>query len=176
LSGFTGASDTLRAMVEAAQGERGEKSMLVRGLVDEIVAEIQPKDYAGEIVAIRNWATENIRYSNDPLHVELVKDPQTLAEEYLQRGIAVGDCDDLACFIGTCHLLVGRDAQFVAVGFGAPGQFSHVFERVREPRTGQWIICDPVAGSREREMASRVTTYEIWSLDELPNAGPVRTQ
>jgi hypothetical protein len=176
LSGFTGATDTLRAMVEAAQGLRGEKSMVMRGVVDEIVAGIQPKDYLGEIVAVRNWFAQNVRYSNDPLHVELVKDPQTLIEEYFQRGIAIGDCDDLACGIGTAHLLLGRECEAVAVGFGAPGQYSHVFERAREPRTGAWIICDPVAGTREREMASRVTTYEIWSFDEPPGAGPIRSK
>ena len=175
LSGFEGAEDTLRAMVEAAQSERGEKSMVVRSLVDEIVAELHPKDYLGEIVVIRNWVIEHIRYLNDPLHVELLKDPQTLVEEYLERGIAVGDCDDMACTISTMHLLLGRDCQLVAVGFAAPGEFSHVFERAREPRSGAWIICDPVAGTREREMAGRATTWQIWSLDELPSHGPIES-
>lgn len=92
LSGFTGAPDTLRAMVEAAQGLRGEKSMVVRNLVDEIVKDIHPKDYAGEIVAIRNWAATYLRYTNDPLHVELIKDPQRLVEEFYQRGVAIADC------------------------------------------------------------------------------------
>jgi hypothetical protein len=173
LSGFTGAPDTLRAMVEAAQGPRGEKSLVVRSMVEQIVQGLQPKDYVGEILAIRNWVAEYVRYVNDPQHVELVKDPQALVEEYLRDGVAHGDCDCMACCIGSMHLCLGRDAQFLPVGFGQPGHYSHVFERCMEPRTKTWIICDPVAGTREREMASRITTYQIWSLDELPDHGPV---
>jgi len=173
LTGFTGSPDTLRAMIEAAQGPLGEKSMIMRHLVEEIVQNVFPKDYAGEIVAIRNWAAENLRYTNDPLHVELVKKPQRLAEEYYHRGVAIADCDEIACWIGTAALQVGRVAQFVAVGFSEPRVYSHVFCRVLEPRTNKWIICDPVAGTGEREMASRVRSYQIWSLDEYPDHGPV---
>lgn len=173
LSGFTGAPDTLRAMIEAAQGLRGEKSMVVRYLVDQVVRNIHPKDYAGEIVAIRNWAATFLRYTNDPLHVELVKDPERLVEEFYQHQLAVADCDEIATWIATAALQVGRHSQFVAVGFGESGTYTHVFARVLEPRTNNWIVCDPVAGTAEREMLSRVRTYQIWSLDELPTHGPV---
>jgi hypothetical protein len=173
LSGFTGAPDTLREMVKAAQGDRGERSLLVRAVVEDIIAGLAPKDYFAEILAVRYWVTAHIRYANDPSHVELVKDPETILTEQMRRGVAIGDCDDIACLIGTMHLCLGRDAQFVAVGFAEAGGLSHVFERVREPRTGAWIICDPVAGSREREMATRVTTWEVWSTDEPPERGPI---
>lgn len=166
LSGFTGAPDTVRAMIRAAQGPRGEKSMLVRSVVERITANMQPKDYLGEIVAIRNWVAENVRYLNDPLHVELVKDPQRLIEEYVSTGQAVGDCDDMACLIATMCLQLGRVAEFVIVGFGEQGHYSHVFTRVLEPKSGKWIVCDPVAGTDERKMLERVTTFETWSLDE----------
>jgi hypothetical protein len=173
LSGFTGSPDTLRAMVEQAQGLRGEKSMRVRYLVDEIVRNVHPKDYAGEIVAIRNWAATYLRYTNDPLHVELIKDPERLVEEFYQSGLVIADCDEISEWIATAVLQVGRHAQYAAVGFAEPGTYTHVFTRAMEPRTNKWIICDPVAGTNEREMATRVTTYQIWSLDELPEHGPV---
>jgi hypothetical protein len=173
LSGFSGAPDTLVAMIQAAQGPRGEQSIVVRTLLDNILSRMAPKDYAGEIVAVRNWVAEHVRYMNDPLHVEMVKTPQTMVEEYQQRGVAQGDCDDIACMIGTLHLCLGREAQLLPVGFGAPGHLSHVFERCKEPRTNQWIVCDPVAGTREREMLEKITTYQIWSLDELPDHGPL---
>lgn len=166
LSGFTGSSDTLRAMVRAAQGPRGEKSMLVRNMMEQVTLRIQGKDYLGEIVAVRNFVAERVSYKNDPLHVELVKDPQRLIEEIIQRGMAVGDCDDMACLIGTMCTQLGRVCEYVVAGFGAKGQFSHVFVRVKEPKSGQWICCDPVAGTDERNMLQRITTYETWSLDE----------
>lgn len=165
-AGFNGAQDTARAMVRAAQGPRGEKSILVRSMVERITAGLQPKDYLGEIVAVRNWVAENVRYINDPLHVELVKDPQRLIEEYLAWGKASADCDEICTLIGTMALQLGRVAEFVVAGFGEPGHYTHVFVRVREPKSQKWIVADPVAGTGERAMLQRVTTYQTWSLDE----------
>jgi hypothetical protein len=168
LSGFTGAPDTLRAMVRAVQGLRGEQSMLVRQVTEEIIRRSQPKDYLGEILAIRFWVTENVRYVNDPLHVELVKDPERLIEEVRDHGIGVGDCDDLAALIGCMALQLGRVAEAVVVGFGGPGEYSHVFTRVQEPRSNAWIVCDPVAGTDERGMLDAVTDSFSVSFDEYP--------
>lgn len=173
ITGFSGPSTTLQGMVRAIQGPRGEASMLVRGKAEEVIGQLYPKDYVGEIVAINNWVAEHVRYVNDPMHVELLKDPQRLVEEIEERGFARGDCDDMACLTATMALQVGRHAQLVVVGFGSPGQFSHVFCRVQEPKSSKWIVCDPVAGSDVAGMLRRVTTYEIWSTDELPEHGPV---
>jgi transglutaminase-like putative cysteine protease len=164
-SDFSGSPDTLRAMIRAAHGPRGEQSVLVRAATEAATSGLVPKDYLGEIVAVRNWVAENVRYMNDPLHVEWVKDPQRLIEERM-HGEAVGDCDDIATLIATMCLQLGRICEFVVAGFGEPGHFSHVFVRVLEPKSGQWIVCDPVAGTNERQMLQRVTTYETWSLDE----------
>jgi len=172
-STFRGPVDTLSGMVRAIQGPRGEQSLLVRSMTEQVIGRIQPKDYAGEITAICNWVAEKVLYTNDPLHVELVKDPQRLCEEIQAQGHARGDCDDIATLIATMSLLVGRNAQLVVAGFGAKGLYSHVFARVQDPRTSEWIVCDPVAGSDVGGMLKKVTTYEIWSCDELPNHGPV---
>jgi hypothetical protein len=166
LSGFTGAPDTLRAMRDAAQGPQGEKSMLARTVTERIVSGLVPKDYLGEIIAVRNWVAENVRYTNDQLHVEMVKTPERLIKEYLEWGVALGDCDDQATLIATMCLQLGRVVELVVAGFGEPGQYSHVFPRVLEPKSGQWIICDVVAGTNERQMLHRIKTYQLWSLDE----------
>jgi Transglutaminase-like superfamily len=156
----------LKEMVRAVHGVRGEQSILVRSVTEEVVSGLQPKDYLGEILAIRYWVTENVRYVNDPLHVEVVKDPERIVEEIMGRGQAAEDCDGIALLIATMCLQVGRAAEFVVAGFGEPGHYSHVFVRVKEPRTNQWIVCDPVAGSDERGMLDRVTTFYTKSLDE----------
>jgi len=171
LAGFSGHPDTLAAMVQVAHGPRGEQSMLVRSMLEEVVRSVQPKDYLGEILAVRYWVTERVRYANDPMHVEMVKDPQRLCEEIAARGQAVGDCDDIATLIGTMCLQLGREAEYVVVGFGGAGSYSHVFARVKEPRSGEWIVCDPVAGTDERGMLERVSTYYTVSLDEPAGAG-----
>jgi hypothetical protein len=157
-------------MVAAVQGPRGEQSLLVRQATEDVVRQVQPKDYLGEILAIRYWVTEKVKYVNDPLHVELVKDPQRLVEEILAHGTAIGDCDDIATLIACMCLQVGRVAEFVVAGFGEPGAYSHVFARAQEPRSGQWIVVDPVAGTDERGMLDRVTTFYVTSCDEPPGA------
>jgi hypothetical protein len=166
LSRFRGSPDTLNKMREQAWGPRGEQSMAVRAMTEDVVSGIRGKDYLGEILAVRNFGMTHLRYLNDPLHVELIKDPERIVEEIRQNGQALVDCDEIAELIATMLMQLGRKAEYVVVGFNAPGDFSHVFTRVKEPKSGQWIVCDPVAGSDERTMLSRVSTFEIWSLDE----------
>lgn len=161
---FNGAPDTVAEMVRAAIGPRGEQSVVVYTLKNSIIRELDPKDYLSEILAVRNFAAERIRYSNDALAVEQVQDPQRIAEQIIQYGKAVGDCDDIACFTAALTRQLGRETEYVTVGFGPPGHFTHVFVRVKEPKSGQWIVCDPVAGPNEAKMLARVTTYKIWSL------------
>lgn len=163
---FSGPDDTLRLMIELALGDRGERSSMVRSLKDHIVRKVQPKDYLGEILAVRYYVAEKIRYSNDALGVEQVQDPQRMAEEIIKYGNAVADCDDIACMIGALCRQLGRECEFVVVGFGVPGQYSHVFTRVKEPKTSKWIVCDPVAGTDEVNMLLRVKTWKSVKVDK----------
>jgi len=170
MQSFRGSPDTLQRMREQTWGPRGEQSQTVRFLTEQVTSGLRPKDYLGEILAIRNFALARVRYVNDPLHIERIKDPERMAWEIATLGSTSADCDEIAQLIGTMGLQIGRNADFVVVGFGGPGDFSHVFARLQEPKTGQWIICDPVAGSDEGGMARRIQTHQIWPLDE--HAGP----
>jgi transglutaminase-like putative cysteine protease len=152
-------------MVQLVKGQRGEHSVYLRSLTEQVTRGLQPKDYLGELLAVRNFCAERIRYMNDPLTLELVKDPQRLAEEVVAKGKAVGDCDDIAAFSAAMLRQLGREAQFVTVGFGRPGHYSHVFTRVKEPKSQRWYVCDPVAGTDEGTMLRRVKTYRFWTID-----------
>ena len=323
---FRGPEDTIRTMVGLVKGQRGEHSVYLRSLTEQVTRGLQPKDYFSEIIAVRNFCTERIRYMNDPLTLELVKDPQRLAEEIVAKGKAVGDClpvgtrllaqvsngaatmpiegvavgskiwglggwttvqaivskgvmpvdrvrvshdfsflatnghkvyvqkckrhdeacdcplaertearirisdlragmaltqpthlpthngvaqavsgaavthvqqiehavaelpcwdiqtedhrvylpaadvtvsncDDIAALSAAMLRQLGRNAQFVTVGFGKPGHYSHVFTRVQEPKSQKWFVCDPVAGTDEGTMLRRVKTYRFWTID-----------
>lgn len=166
LTPFRGADHTLEVMRAQALGARGEEHPLVRDAAVDIIRRVWPKDYLGEILAIRHWVAEHCLFVNDPLHVEFVRDPLALLEQIDKYGVTRADCDELAELIATLGLCIGRYAELIAVGFGQPGLYTHVFARLKEPKTSEWIICDPVAGTDERQMANRVTTYKIWSLDE----------
>lgn len=162
---FRGPADTVHKMIEQLRGPRGVQSTLVRSLKDHIVRELQPKDYLSEILAVRNFVAERCRYSNDALIVEQIQDPERLAQQIVTYGKAVGDCDDITNLIACLTLQLGRETELVIVGFGPPGQYTHIFARAKEPRSGQWIILDPVAGTNEDKMQRRVTTYQVWKID-----------
>ncbi len=178
LSGFQGPEDTVRAMIAAVNGPRGERSMKVRSVTEQLVHQLQPKDYLSELLAVRNWVATHVRYANDSLTTEVVKDPQRMIEEILARGKAVGDCDDIANLIACMCQQLGREAEFVTAGFGAPyricsggscrygANYSHVFARAKEPKSQRWIVLDPVAGTDEDKMLRRVTSWRAWRIDE----------
>ena len=161
---FTDPSDTVRTMIELCVGDRGERSTLVRNVKDHIIREVQPKDYFSEILAVRNWVHEHCKYSNDALGVEQIQDPERICDQVIKHGKAVMDCDEIALIIGTLCRQLGREVEFVIVGFGRPGSYSHVFARVKEPKSGKWIVVDPVAGTDEASMLGRVTTFQTWKL------------
>jgi len=161
---FHGPADTVRAMIDAIVGHRGEQSTLVRGVKDHIIREVQPKDYFSEILAVRNFVHEKCKYSNDALGVEQVQDPERLCDQLIKYGKAVADCDDICTLMACLCRQLGREVEIIIVGFGRPGSYSHVFCRVKEPKSGKWIVLDPVAGTDEAAMLRRVTTYQIWKL------------
>lgn len=170
---FRGPRDTLATMARIAHGPTGERSHLVRRFTEAIVREVQPKDYLGEILAVRNVFVQPspklpgvpmFRYTNDPRHVEWIKHPQRLIEEVLEHGTSLCDCEESSCLKATMLLQLGRDVQFIALGF-ARDSLTHVGVRVKEPKSGRWIWLDSVAGPREREAARRAVEVLPWSLD-----------
>lgn len=161
---FHGPEDTVRTMIAAIVGPRGEQSTLVRSVKDHIIRGVQPKDYLSEIQAVRNFVHEKCKYSNDALGVEQVQDPERLCDQIIKYGTVVGDCDDITTLMACLCRQLGREVEIVIVGFGRPGSYSHVFCRVKEPKSGKWIVLDPVAGTDEASMLRRVTTYQIWKL------------
>lgn len=160
-------------MAAHALGENGEKHMLCRWFTEYVVQDVHPKDYLGEILAIRNCFVQAspwrpgvplFRYSNDPRHVELVKTPRRMVEEIRERGNTVVDCDDIACMAACMCLQIGREVELVALGF-EPKTLSHVGVRAKEPKSSRWIWLDGVAGPREREAAQRAKELLVLSLD-----------
>lgn len=173
LGPFKGPKDTLAAMSRIALGPRGEQSLLVRQFCEWITREVWPKDYLGEILAIRNCFLQPspsrpgapmFRYMNDPRHIEWIKDPQRQVEEIAEHGSTTVDCDEIALTAAVMGLQLGREVEFVALGF-QPKQLTHVGTRIREPKSNQWIWVDPVAGPREREAAQTAKEVLKWSLD-----------
>jgi hypothetical protein len=81
-----------------------------------------------------------------------------------EHDVTVSQCDDIATLMGCLCRQLGRETEIVIVGFGREGSYSHVFCRAKEPKSGKWIVLDPVAGTDEASMLRRVTTSQIWKL------------
>jgi hypothetical protein len=135
----------------------GAKDQRVRGLAEQIVRGITPKDYLAEALAVGRWVEVHVRYLRDTTSVELVQHPAHTIEA------GAGDCDDMATLIGALLLSIGHKVAFVTVAF-ANGQWSHVFAQIYDPKSGQWVVIDPVAQPDVKGMLRRVRKYRIYPV------------
>lgn len=135
----------LRHVLEAMQSfaHKGKQDLEVRGLVEEIVADLAPGDYASECLACYQWVDRNIRYVRDIHDVEFVKEPRQLLRT------RAGDCDDIATLLASMVMTVGNTCSFVLVSFGGPAP-SHVYTQVNTV-VGP-VVLDPVANTQTKKM------------------------
>lgn len=170
---YRGPHETLDMMTKHALGQYGERSIIVRRFTEYVVGQVQPKDYLGEILAIRNClvqyspmkpGTPLFRYLNDPVHLELIRTPERMVKDIIRDGSVSVDCDEVSCLAATMLLCCGRAARYVAMGF-SPGNLSHVAVCGKEPKTQQWILLDGVAGPREKEAANSAKEILVRDLD-----------
>ena len=83
--------------------------------------------------------------------------------------VTVSNCDDMAGYISSLLLSVGCETRVVTVAFrhmfyAGRRQFSHVFAQGKEPKSGTWITCDPVAGVDTDKMLRRVVAAKVWPI------------
>lgn len=129
--GVAGTRATLEAMLRVVHDARASQTVL--DAVAQLVRFLPQHDQLAEAQAIFNFVQNHIRYTRDPLTVEMLQTP----EQLLERG--VGDCDDKAILLMAMLHAVGIPAMFV-VGGRAPNMFEHVW--VAAYLNGQWISMD----------------------------------
>jgi hypothetical protein len=164
---YVGAPQTIALMGRAAI--EGASDFSVRRVVEAFCQGLASKDYTSEYLACYYGLLQHTRYMRDPRTIELVKNPRVIAQQILAGQTPSIDCDELTTMLAAMHTSCGGKAEFVTVAFehqffDGRRQFSHVYERVLEPRTSIWIVFDPVAAEKTGEMLSRVKAYEIWPL------------
>lgn len=140
-----GLPPTSTRMVTVPDGESGTRAALdamaayttkyktdwrIRALALDIIKNLPPKDYLGEITLIHRFVRDGIRYARDVRDVETVATPL----ETLKSG--QGDCDDKAVLLATLLESVGFETRFCAVG-KVPGQWCHVLTQALV--NGKWI-------------------------------------
>lgn len=164
---FRGAPSTVALIKRYAL--ESQSSPDVRLLAEEIVSELQSKDYGSEIKAIYNFIIAHTRYANDPRTVELVKRPTLVIRELASGKVPSLDCDDLVTLLAALYLSLGRRVRIVTMAqsdvfVGGHRQYSHVFLQVQEPFTRVWISVDPVAAEKTRRMLRTAKAFKVWSL------------
>jgi len=157
---YSDTTGTVARMMELARGPRGELSLRLRMTVEGIVRYVQPRDRLSQLAAIYDWFDKHFRYVNDPLGVELVKDPERLLEEIAEHGVAVGDCDDASTFLYAAPRTIGIPTEFTRANFKAGQSYSHVFAMAQDQH-GRWIVLDPVAGPKTGEMIGRIKSMAL---------------
>ena len=147
-----------------------QRSYELRSLAEAICSGLPSKDYVGEYLAFHNFVWSHCRYMRDPRTVELIRSPKQIAKTLWKGAVPSLDCDDMAGLLSAFTLSAGGQTDLVTVAFrnmfyNGKRQYSHVFARARDPRTGTFIVLDPVAGSVQAPgMLSRVVAYKIWPI------------
>ncbi len=147
------------AMKRFAHGPQGKENLTIRGLVEDIIADVESGDYAGECLAVYYWVHEHVRYSRDPTGIELVKSPlRTLKTK-------TGDCDDIATLLAAMLMTIGNRCMFLLVGFHPGAPPSHVFCGVKLP-SGNVLVLDPVANRVTKGMLADVSAGKLVDVGE----------
>ena len=167
LADFRGAKQTVGLIKRYAL--EAQRKPEVRLLAEQAIQGLRSKDYTSEIAALYYFVLDHTRYSNDPRTIELVRRPERIVREMMSGKTPSLDCDDLVALLAALLLSVGREVQVVTVAFrhafyNGERQYSHVFLRVIEPRTRQWINLDPVAAEDTNQMLRRGVAFKYWPL------------
>lgn len=130
--GEAGNMHTVAVMQQVARDRA--KDPVVRNAAKEIIRNSQVTDmnYVGEALAIAHWVRHHVRYVRDMAGVEQLHDPLTMLD-MIRRGVAQGDCDDIALLIATLLLSVGHTPFFRIIKYDATApNFSHIYVVVYE--------------------------------------------
>lgn len=100
--------------------DQGKDNPGLRHFANSLVMNVPPKAWAAQMRRVFNWVRRNIRYTLDTNDTEVIQRADvTLRVRY-------GDCDDFCILIATLLEHLGYACCFAALGFGPPGEYTHV--------------------------------------------------
>jgi len=135
--GYLGTRETLKHI--QALIREGAKDFYVRQKAIDILLAggVRPKDYREEIKVLFEWVQQNVRYTKDPFHVEVLHSARRMLE------LRAGDCDDMTILLAAMLEAIGHPTRLVIIGPDPfqPRLFSHIYLEVNHK--GTWIPLDP---------------------------------
>lgn len=164
---YRGAPQTVAVIKKAAVESQAKPN--VRMLAEEVTKHLPNKDTLSEALAFYNLVLDRTRYMRDPRNVEYVRAPWVIVDQLMAGHTPAVDCDDQSALLCALAAVSGAECRVVTVAFRnmfykGRRQYSHVFAQIKEPRSGQWITLDPVAGDKTKEMISRVVAAKFWPV------------
>ena len=109
-----------------------------------VVRSLPERDPDAASQAFLDWTRANIRYTEDPLEVELVKEPGVLLREWQSTGRGTADCDDQVTLIAAGLNAVGIETEFLVIAADpSSSDYSHVPLQYASPQRG-WVTMDPI--------------------------------
>lgn len=107
--------------------------------------------FADEAKAIGRYVQEKVKYVKDANGIEQVHDPLTIIDQ-IERGIARGDCDDMALLIATLLLSIGHGPKFRTVRYkDTKGPYNHIYvvDYAKNGENGPYrIVLDAIVKNR----------------------------
>jgi transglutaminase-like putative cysteine protease len=107
--------------------ESGKRSFLIRDLALRIVrrANVQSRDFHGELSALFKWVQGSIRFTKDPFGVEYIQSPQQLLETL------AGDCEDMSTLLAALSESIGHKTEFKVTSNSVFRSMNHIYPQVR---------------------------------------------
>lgn len=144
---------TMERMRELVLEDIGEPEVFETGA--EIIRNYNPIAFEKHAAAIGTWLRRHTHFVRDPDGLELLRTPRAMLAEIDRRGVAVGDCDDVAMLGAAIGKSVGFRAKFVAESYLPPPAqpFQHVYTVLSTP--GGWRALDVQRGDVPTVNATR---------------------
>lgn len=132
--GPSGTAQTLKCMARLAR--EGAKDPGVIQVASSLVRDCGQYDRVGEVRALHGFVRDSIRYTNDPVAMELIRTPRAILE------MGVGDCDDKSILLACLLRCIGRPSRYVAIALRGTAGFSHVY--VETPLGQRWVALETI--------------------------------
>lgn len=98
---------------------------------------IESQNHISEAIALGEFVQAKIVYRRDIDNIEQLQDPLKIAQDINARGVAVGDCDDMATFLAALLLSIGAQPKFRAVRYDSnTGHYNHIYVVVYDTNWG----------------------------------------
>lgn len=144
--------------------DRGKTDAEFQKLIRQVLNARLPheaKNYRREAEVLLDWVKETVRYTRDPVDVELLQDVWATLDRQ------TGDCDDEIVLVAAALESVGTPVRFVTISTRLDREPSHVY--CEAFIDGRWEPLDPIVPSSTVGWRPQdgVTALKVWKRQDV---------